>query len=83
MSTPSQKATLTGVVEKVSSAQTIRVGIHFTKVHPVYRKRYTQTKHVLAHDPESKCSVGDSVLLESCRPVSKLKHWVVVKKLTD
>jgi small subunit ribosomal protein S17 len=83
MTTESKKATLTGVIEKVSSSQTVRVAVHVSKTHPIYRKRYTQVKHVLAHDADSKYQVGDKVLLETCRPVSKLKHWIVVKKLTD
>lgn len=35
-------------------------------------------KNFLAHDEDSKCAVGDQVLIESCQRVSKLKHFKVV-----
>lgn len=74
-----QVQTITGTVVKRSSAQTIRVSTKITKVHPLYRKRYSQLKHYTAHDPEDKCQVGDQVTIVACRPISKTKHWIVQK----
>lgn len=76
--TPKQQR-VEGTVVKVCSQNTIRVATKITKVHPLYRKRYSQMKHYLAHDPEGKVKVGDLVTIGICRPISKLKHWTVIK----
>ncbi|MGO9375729.1 MAG: uS17 family ribosomal protein, partial [Syntrophobacteraceae bacterium] len=34
-----------------------------------------------AHDEQNACSVGDRVLIEESRPISKDKRWLVVKIL--
>jgi small subunit ribosomal protein S17 len=31
----------------------------------------------LADDPENSCNIGDKVLIEECRPLSKKKRWRV------
>ena len=79
----SRKQTLTGTIEKVSSNQTVRVAVKVTKVNPIYKKRYTQLKHHIAHDQENACKVGDQVKIEACKPISKNKHWIVVNRLTE
>jgi small subunit ribosomal protein S17 len=71
---------VTGTVVRVSSANTIRVAFKVTKVHPIYRKRYTLTKHFVAHDESNTAKVGDEVIIVMCRPISKSKHWTVLAK---
>ena len=34
-------------------------------------------KRLFAHDETEKCIVGDVVLIKSCLPISKKKHYVV------
>jgi len=41
-----------------------------------------KTKKYLAHDELSECSIGDKVLVEECRPLSKRKRWKLVKILS-
>jgi small subunit ribosomal protein S17 len=72
-----QTQTVRGTVVKKSSAQTIRVAVKFTKIHPIYKKRYSRTRYYLAHDPADTTQVGDEVTLVSCRPISKLKSWTI------
>jgi small subunit ribosomal protein S17 len=31
----------------------------------------------MAHDAENACNIGDTVLIEECRPLSKRKRWFV------
>jgi small subunit ribosomal protein S17 len=64
-------------VVKKSSAQTIRVATKITKVHPIYKKRYTLTRHYLVHDEAGTAEVGQEITIVSCKPISKLKHWKV------
>ena len=80
MSEQSAQQGIQATVVKVSSAQTIRVATKITKVHPLYRKRYSQVKHYVAHDPNSSAKVGDTVTIVMCRPISKNKHWTLLEK---
>ena len=72
-----------GLVTKLSSNQTVRVETKITKTHPIYKKRYTVSRHYLAHNPNLEVAVGDLVIIESCRPISKLKHYIVASKVDD
>ena len=46
-----------------------------------YRKFVRRRNTFKAHDPQSICAVGDQVLIEESRPISKEKRWLVVKVL--
>ena len=46
-----------------------------------YRKFVRRRNTFKAHDPQNACSVGDHVLIEESRPLSKEKRWLVVKVL--
>lgn len=75
MSESTKVQTVRAIVVKKSSAQTIRVATKTTKVHPIYKKRYTRTRYYMVHDENESAKVGDEVTIVSCRPISKLKHW--------
>ncbi|MDR3570242.1 MAG: 30S ribosomal protein S17 [Syntrophobacteraceae bacterium] len=46
-----------------------------------YRKFVRRRNTFKAHDPQNSCAVGDQVLIEESRPISKEKRWLVVKVL--
>jgi small subunit ribosomal protein S17 len=49
--------------------------------HPKYKKYYKhRTKHYV-HDEKEESKIGDTVLIEETRPLSKLKRWRLVKVL--
>ncbi len=47
----------------------------------MYRKFVRRRNTFKAHDAQNVCSVGDRVLIEESRPISKDKRWLVVKIL--
>jgi small subunit ribosomal protein S17 len=47
-------------------------------MHPLYRKVVTRTTKVHAHDENNVCKVGDVVMIQECRPISKTKSWVLL-----
>lgn len=49
--------------------------------HAKYRKFIRRRNKFKAHDALNACQVGDRVLIEESRPLSKDKRWVVVKTL--
>ena len=47
--------------------------------HPLYLKTIVKTKKYLAHDERNSCNIGDQVLLQECKPLSKRKRWNLTK----
>lgn len=45
--------------------------------HKLYGKYIRQKVKYMAHDAENQCQIGDLVLIEECRPLSKRKRWLV------
>ncbi|MBV5316946.1 MAG: 30S ribosomal protein S17 [Desulfobulbaceae bacterium] len=45
--------------------------------HKRYGKYIRQQVKYMAHDAVNQCQIGDMVLIEECRPLSKNKRWLV------
>ncbi|TSC64722.1 MAG: 30S ribosomal protein S17 [Microgenomates group bacterium Gr01-1014_93] len=65
-------------VTSIKMAKTVSVIVESKKTHPLYGKSYVSSKKYLADD-QIGVSLGDIVEIEKIRPVSKYKHWRVVK----
>jgi small subunit ribosomal protein S17 len=59
--------------------KTIVVVVESLKKHRIYKRTYKQTKRFQAHDEENTCQIGDTVRIEECRPLSKMKRWRLVE----
>jgi len=68
-----------GIVISNKMQKTIVVKIENRYPHPMYAKTLVKTKKYLAHDELEECNIGDQVLLEECRPLSKRKRWKLIK----
>ena len=77
METNSQRRQLIGVVSSDKMDKTVVVTVKRKFPHPVYKKFVNKTKKYYAHDPSKLCGVGDMVLIEESKPLSKLKRWRV------
>lgn len=75
------KRRLIGKVVSDKMQKTVVVEVTKIKAHPIYKKRYRVKKRYKAHDEKEECKVGDIVIIEECRPISKEKRWRVIKKL--
>ena len=73
--------TLTGVVESDKMDKSITVKIERRVKHPMYGKFITRSGKLHVHDEKNECGIGDTVIIEQCRPVSKTKAWRLVKVL--
>lgn len=73
--------TLKGTVVSDKMEKTIVVEVERLRVHPKYKKRYKVSKRYKAHDEKNECKVGDKVVIQETRPISKEKRWIVVKKI--
>ena len=45
--------------------------------HKLYGKYIRQQVKYMAHDASNQCQIGDLVVIEECRPLSKRKRWLV------
>ncbi|PIE57953.1 MAG: 30S ribosomal protein S17 [Desulfobulbus propionicus] len=45
--------------------------------HKLYGKYIRRNVKYMAHDESNACNIGDIVLIEECRPLSKNKRWLV------
>jgi small subunit ribosomal protein S17 len=71
-----------GIVISNKMQKTIVVKIEDRYSHPIYSKTLKKTKKYLAHDELERCNIGDQVLVEECRPLSKRKRWKLIKVLS-
>lgn len=77
------KQQFTGIVISNKMPKTVVVKVSRLKRHPKYFKRYLVSKHYQAHDEQKTCKVGDTVVIESCRPISAQKHWKVIEVINS
>jgi len=75
------KKQITGAVVSNKMQKTVVVKVERIKEHPKYKKRYKVHKKYKAHDEKGEYKVGDKVVIEECRPMSKEKRWRVVRKI--
>ena len=73
------RKTRTGVVVSDKMDKTIVVEIRTRVKHPLYGKIMNRTIKLKVHDENNECGVGDTVLIMETRPLSKDKHWRLVK----
>jgi small subunit ribosomal protein S17 len=71
-----------GMVISNKMQKTIVVEVQNRYSHPIYSKTVIRTKKYLAHDELEECNIGDQVLVEECRPLSKKKRWKLVQILS-
>ena len=64
---------ITGIVSSDKADKTIVVTVLERKSHPLYRKQYTVSKKFIAHDEKNEAHVGDRVVIQETRPISKRK----------
>ncbi len=63
--------------------KTAVVVYEWSQPHPIYRKAVRRRTKLYAHDPENRCSLGDTVRVIESRPRSKTKRWMVSEILSS
>ena len=72
------KRQLQGVVVSDKGDKTVVVDVERRFTHPILKKTVRRTKKYHAHDPDNRFKIGDRVMIEESKPISKTKRWVVV-----
>jgi len=71
--------TETGRVVSNKMDKTVTVLIERRVKHPLYGKYVRKSTKLHAHDEGNECKEGDLVMIQEGRPLSKTKHWRLVK----
>lgn len=73
---------LKGVVvsDKMNKTAVIRVD-RYVK-HSKYKKYHKISKRFKAHDENNEAKIGDVVIIEACRPISKDKSFKVIEAVS-
>jgi small subunit ribosomal protein S17 len=74
------KKTLKGTVVSNKMDKTAVVAVTRFVKHPKYKKYFKITKKFKAHDEDNAANVGDKVAIVETRPLSKDKHFAIVKQ---
>ena len=76
------KSRLTGKIVSDKMEKTLIIEVERIKKHPLYEKRFKVHKRYKVHyDGKKIYNIGDKVIIEEARPLSKGKRWRVIKKI--
>lgn len=73
--------TLQGTIISLKTANTAKVSIERQWQHPLYKKSVKRNKSFACHVEGIEVAEGDIVQIQECRPMSKTKKFIVVKKV--
>ena len=72
---------LKGVVVSDRMMRTAVVLVTRLQKYPKYKKYYKVSKKFKANDENNEYKVGDTVVIQETRPLSKDKRWKIVSKI--
>lgn len=70
-----------GRVVSNKMSKTINVLIERRVPHPKYKKIIKYRKKLMAHDENNTCQIGDLVMIQESKRISKNKSWLLVNIL--
>ena len=76
------KRILVGTVVSDKSDKTVVVRVERKVKHPMYGKIIRRSKKYHAHDEDNAFKSGEIVRIEETAPISKLKTWKVIERVT-
>jgi small subunit ribosomal protein S17 len=71
------RKTIQGRVVAKSGDKTVRILVERRVLHPKYRKIVKKFKNYLIHDEKNELNIGDFIVAEECRPLSKRKTFTL------
>ena len=68
----------TGTVLKDKNDKSVVVGVSWLQRDRIYKKARRMLTKFVVHDEQNAATIGDRVLIEESRPISKNKRWRLV-----
>nr|YP_010032336.1 ribosomal protein S17 [Schizocladia ischiensis]QOW07543.1 ribosomal protein S17 [Schizocladia ischiensis] len=72
-----------GIIISNKMSKSVIVAVEYRYRHPIYSKIVLRTRRYMAHDEHNDCNIGDQVILQESRPLSKRKRWIVKEILNN
>ena len=79
MNRTGKREILEGVVRSAKGQKSVTVRVPMIVKHPKYAKYLHRDRVFHVHDESNEAREGDRVAICPCRPISKAKHWRLVK----
>ena len=76
------KRVLTGTIVSDKTDKTVVVKVERRVKHPLYGKIIKRSKKYHAHDEGNEFKEGETVRIEETAPISKLKTWKVIDRVS-
>lgn len=73
------KRKLVGTVVSNKMTKTVVVQVERHIPHTLFKRYFAKQRRFKANDEKSECGIGDRIMIEECRPLSRDKRWQVVK----
>lgn len=70
---------LKGTIVSDKMKKTVVVKVDRLKLHSKYRKYFKMSTKFKAHDEKGEYKIGDEVVIQETKPISKEKRWNVVE----
>jgi len=74
-----KKKPIKGIVVSNKMDKSSVVQVSFRRKHPAFAKFITRHKKIMFHDENNSTKIGDTVLVESCRPMSHKKRHTLLE----
>ncbi|KAK9809837.1 hypothetical protein WJX72_000103 [[Myrmecia] bisecta] len=71
-------ASFVGKVVSNRMQKSVLIAVDRLKAIPKYKRTVMRQTKLMAHDEKDECNIGDTVRINSCRPLSKNKSFLVV-----
>ena len=71
--------TMVGTVESDKRSKSRTVVVNYKTMHPKYGKFISRKTVLQVHDEANDSKLGDTVEVKPCRPMSRTKHWTLVR----
>lgn len=75
----SKRKTRVGTVVSDKMQKTIVIVVERRVLHPMYKKYVKSRSRYMAEDCQDTARIGDQVLIEETRPISKNKCWRLIE----
>lgn len=73
---------MVGTVVSNRMNKTIVVRVTRLVMHPKYKKYVRRHTRLYCHDERNECQIGDRVEVVETRPLSRLKRWRLLRKIS-
>ena len=83
MEKDNKKRILKGTVVSDKMQKTVVVEVVRLTKNLKYKKYFKVSKRYKAHDEKKEYHIGDKVLIQETKPMSKEKRWKVIKRISN